>query len=118
MTLDQRVAQLRGMGLTPDQISASRAQFREYSKTHAGVSEAEWLKARGEASTIAPGDEAEMTELSATYRGAARNTGVPLGEGDFKSIMRTMDLMAIKTPDTRRKFLDDMLKIQQNTKER
>jgi hypothetical protein len=113
MTLDQRVAQLRGMGLTPDQINASRAQFREYSKTHAGVSEAEWLKARGEASTIAPGDEAEMTELSATYRGAARNTGVSVGEGDFKSIMRTMDLMGVKTAEERRKFLDEMLKIQQ-----
>jgi hypothetical protein len=34
ITTDQRIAQLRAMGLTPDQINASRAEFREFSKQH------------------------------------------------------------------------------------
>ena len=112
-TVDDRLAQLKSMGVSDAQIDASRAQFREYSKTHPGMLEADWPQARGEAATIAPGDEAEMTQLAAQYRAAARASGVPLGDNDFLAIMRSMDEMGIKTPEDRRAFLNSMLKVQQ-----
>jgi hypothetical protein len=112
-TVDSRIAQLKSMGVSGAQIEASRAQFREFSKTHAGILEQDWLKARGEASTVAPGDEAEMTELAARYRTAARASGTPLGENDFLATMRAMDEMGIRTPEKREEFLNNMLKMQQ-----
>jgi hypothetical protein len=112
-TVDTRVAQLRSMGVTDKQIEDSRAQFRDYSKAHPGMLEADWLKARGEAATIAPGDESEMTVLAARYRAAARASGTPIGENDFLSTMRTMDEMGLRTPEQREKFLNQMLKVQQ-----
>jgi hypothetical protein len=112
-TVDQRLSQLKSMGVTDDQIAASRAQFREFSKQHPGMLEQDWLKVRGEASTIAPGDESEMTRLGATYKLAARNSGLSTDENDFKNIMRTMDEMGLRTPEQREKFINDMLKVQQ-----
>ena len=113
-TVDDRIAQLRNTGTVSDaDIEKSRAQYREFSKTHAGVSEADWLAARKDAATTAPDDTDLLTELSARYRSALRNSHLPVGEHDITSANRIMDEMALKTPAQREHFMDQLVKMQQ-----
>jgi hypothetical protein len=113
MTLDQRLVQLSSSGATAQQIADSRAKYREFTKTHPGVLEADWIKSRTEAQTIAPDAPDEMTELGARFQTAMRAAGRPLGEDDFQNVMRMMDELKNNTPEQRRNFLDQMAKIQQ-----
>ena len=107
------IAALTSAGATPDQIGKARADFVEFSRTHAGVSEADYLGAYRDARVIAPGEADEMTRLGMRYRMAARNSGVSTSEADVANVMRVMDELGLKTMPEREHLLDSILKQQQ-----
>lgn len=107
------MARLRAAGATGSQIEQARADFREFSKTHSGVLEADYLAAFRDARVIAPKEEFEMTRLGATYRAAARNSGLSTSEYDVGNVLRIMDELGLKSIGDREDFLNNFLKSQQ-----
>ena len=112
-TTQERIAQLKAAGATPAQIDQARADFREFSKTHAGVLEADYLATFKDARVIAPAEAFEMAQLGAHYRSALRNSGMSTSEEDVGNVMRIMDELGMKGMPERERFLDSFLKSQQ-----
>lgn len=112
-TVQEEIARLLAAGATPDQISKARADFVDFSKTHSGVLESDYLAGYRDARVIAPGEAPEMTRLGATYRVALRNSGISSTEADVGNVLRIMDELGFKKNDEREDFLDHFLKAQQ-----
>jgi hypothetical protein len=112
-SVQDQIAALTSAGATPDQIAKARADFVEFSKTHAGVSESDYLGAYRDARVIAPGEPYEMTQLGMRYRMAARNSGVPTSEADVSNVLRIMDELGLKSMPERENLLNSVLKSQQ-----
>jgi hypothetical protein len=114
-TLDNAMARLSASNLaTPEDIAKARADFLEFSKTHTGVTEAEYLTAFREALSNAPKDEAfhlagEMTRIKL----ALRNTGVASTAEDNLATIRTMDELGFKTEAQRDQYLNETTKMRQ-----
>ena len=96
-TVQERIAQLKGMGAKPENIAQAQSDFREFSKTHAGVLESDYLAGYKDALTIAPQDAFGMAKHGAVFRSGLRNSGLPIGEGDVGDALRIMDELALKT---------------------
>lgn len=112
-TVQERIAMLRVAGARDSDIEESRTRFRDYAKTHAGVSESDWLASYKDAMTIAPGESLEFTELGARMRSALRNSGLSVSEYDIGNAMRAMDEFGFKTNGERESFLNNLVKVQQ-----
>jgi hypothetical protein len=112
-SVQDEMARLRAAGATNEQIEQARAEFREFSKSHSGVLESDYLGGFRDARVIAPGEQFEMTRLGATYRAAARNSGLSTSETDVGNVMRIMDELGLKTMGDREDFLNNFLKSQQ-----
>jgi hypothetical protein len=112
-TVQDEMARLRAAGATNEQIEQARSDFRDFSKTHSGVLESDYLGGFRDARVIAPSEQFEMARLGATYRAAARNSGLPTSETDVGNVMRIMDELGFKTMGQREDFLDNFLKSQQ-----
>jgi hypothetical protein len=112
-TIQERVAQLKAAGSTPAEIEQARADFRDFSKTHTGVLEADYLATYKDARVIAPAEAFEMAQLGARYRSALRNSGLSTTEEDIGNVMRIMDELGMKGMPERERFLDSFLKSQQ-----
>jgi hypothetical protein len=112
-TIQERIAQLQTSGAKPDEIEAARADYRSFSKTHAGVLEQEYLAGYKDARVIAPGEAFDMAQLGARYRAALRNSGISSSEGDVGNVMRIMDELGLKSMPEREDFLSSFLKSQQ-----
>jgi hypothetical protein len=112
MTLDQRKAQLKVSGASDADIAEAHQRYAAFSKSHAGVSEADWMASYKDARVNAPDDAQNATELFARYRSALRNSSLSTSEADISKIMSIMDELAIKKPD-REKFLNSFTKAQQ-----
>lgn len=112
-TVDEEIARLRAAGSTNEQITQARSDFRDFSKTHSGVLESEYLAGFRDARVIAPGESFEMARLGATYRAAARNSGLSTSEFDVGNVLRIMDELGLKSNPEREDFLNNFLKSQQ-----
>ena len=75
--------------------------------------ESDYLAGFKDARVIAPGEQFEMARLGATYRAAARNSGLSTSEDDVGNVMRIMDELGLKTNPEREDFLNNFLKSQQ-----
>jgi hypothetical protein len=71
-SVQDEIARLKAAGATDKQIGQARSDFSEFSKTHSGVVEADYLAGFKDARVIAPDEQFEMARLGATYRAAAR----------------------------------------------
>jgi len=112
-TVQDEIARLRAAGASNEQIEQARNDFREFSKSHSGVLESDYLGGFRDARVIAPGEMFEMTRLGATYRAAARNSGLSTNETDVGNVLRIMDELWLKNMGEREDFLNDFLKSQQ-----
>jgi hypothetical protein len=112
-SVQDEIARLKAAGATDAQISKARADFGEFSKTHSGVLESEYLAGFRDARVIAPGEQFEMARLGATYRAAARNSGLSTSETDVGNVLRIMDELGLKSMGQREDFLDNFIKSQQ-----
>lgn len=112
-TVQERIAQLQSVGATQAEIDKARAQFRDFSRTHAGSLESDYLASYKDARVIAPAEAYEMTELGARYRTSLRNSGISSSEYDVGNVMRIMDELGLKDMGQREGFLDNFLKSQQ-----
>lgn len=113
-TVQERIAQLQTSGAKQEEIDKASADYREFSKTHAGTLEADYLASYKDARVIAPGEESfEMAQLGARYRVALRNSGLSAGENDTGNVLRIMDELGLKSMPEREDFLNNFLKSQQ-----
>ncbi len=112
-TVQDEIARLAAAGAKPDQIKQAREDFIAFSKSHSGVSEADYLAGYRTAMTVAPTESFEMAGSGAIYRTALRNSGLPFAETDVENVMRMMDELGLKTQAERDSFLDNVLKVQQ-----
>src|SRR5580658_4403620 len=112
-TLEEEIQRLHVMGAKADEIAKARADFLEFSKTHSGVLEADYLAGYRAARTIAPSEPFEMARLGGEYRAALRNSGLSSSETDVDNVMRIMDELGLKSGAEREDFLNSVLKSQQ-----
>jgi hypothetical protein len=112
-SVQDEIARLKAAGATDSQIGKARSDFSEFSKTHSGVLEAEYLAGFRDARVIAPGEQFEMARLGATYRAAARNSGLSTSETDVGNVLRIMDELGLKDMGQREDFLNNFIKSQQ-----
>ena len=114
-TLDNAMARLRTSNLaTPEDIAKASADYREFSKTHTGVTEAEYLTSFREALSNAPKDEAfHLAGKMATIKLALRNSGVSSTAEDNLATIRAMDELGFKTEAERDRYLDETTKMRQ-----
>jgi len=112
-SLEEEIAKLHAAGATPDQIEHARADFREFSKTHSGVLEADYLAGFRDARMIAPGESFEMAGIGGLYRTALRNSGLSATDHDVGNVLRMMDELNLKTMPEREHFLDSITRQQQ-----
>lgn len=112
-TVQETIAALVAAGDTADDIAKARADFRDFSKTHAGVLESDYLTGYKDARVIAPGEKFDMAKLGATYRVALRNSGMSTSDSDVGNVMRIMDELGLKSMGEREGFLDNFTKVQQ-----
>jgi hypothetical protein len=112
MTLDQRKAQLKISGASDGDIAEAHKRYIEFSMTHAGTTEADWMAAYKDARVNAPDDAQNTTELFARYRSALRSSSLSTSEADMSKIMSVMDELAIQGPK-REEFLNSFAKAQQ-----
>jgi len=110
MTTGERIAQLKAAGAKDDEIAEARARFREFSKSHAGVRESDYLATTKDARVIAPGEANEMAEAGALFKVALRNSGVKATEHDVGNVLRIMDELGLKTNAERMSLLDNITK--------
>ena len=97
-------------GANNEEIERARADFREFSKSHAGVLEADYLSGFKDARVVAPNELYEMAQLGARYRTSLRNSGLSASEYDVGNVMRMMDELGLKTQAERERFLNATLK--------
>ena len=107
------IARLKAAGATDSQIAQAHSDFLDFSKTHSGVLEADYLAGFKDARVIAPGEQFEMARLGATYRAAARNSGLSTSDNDVGNVLRIMDELGLKSNPEREDFLNNFLKSQQ-----
>jgi hypothetical protein len=112
-SIQDEIARLKAAGATDKQIGQARSDFSDFSKTHSGVFEAEYLAGFRDARVIAPGEQFEMARLGATYRAAARNSGLSTSENDVGNVLRIMDELGLKSNPEREDFLNNFIKSQQ-----
>jgi hypothetical protein len=112
-SVQDEIARLKAAGATDSQIGKARSDFSEFSKTHSGVLESEYLAGFKDARVIAPGEQFEMAGLAARYRAAARNSGVSTSDNDVGNVLRIMDELGLKSNPEREDFLNNFLKSQQ-----
>lgn len=112
-TVQERRAQLRTSGATPAEIAKASDDYREFTKTHAGALEADYLASYKDARVIAPAEAYEMARLGSRYMAAARNSGVAASEDDVGNVLRIMDELGLKSMAQREDLLDSVLKSQQ-----
>jgi hypothetical protein len=113
VSVQDEMARLRAAGATGAQIESARGDFRDFSKTHSGVLESDYLAGFRDARVIAPGEMFEMARLGATYRAGLRNSGLSSSEEDVGNVLRIMDELGLKNMGQREDFLDNFLKSQQ-----
>ena len=113
-TVQDEIARLTAAGAKPEEIAKAREEFRTYSWTHSGVTEADYLAGSPRTPrAIAPGESYEMTPISASYRSALRASGLSSSEEDVGNVLRIMDELGLKTEGEREHFLNSFLKSQQ-----
>lgn len=112
-TVEERIAQLQTSGAKPGEIDQARGDYREFSKTHAGMLEADYLAAYKDARVIAPDEPYDMARLGSRYVAAARNSGLSTTENDVGNVMRIMDELGLKDMGQREELLNSILKSQQ-----
>lgn len=112
-TVEEQLARLKAAGVTGPDIDKARGGYREFSKKHAGVLEADYLGFFKDATTIAPGESHEMAELGALYKTSLRNSGISSTDYDVGNVLRIMDELGLKSQGDRVGFLDNFLKSQQ-----
>ena len=114
-TLDNVMARLTASNLaTPEEIAKARADYTEFSKTHTGVTEADYLSGWREAISNAPKDELfHLARQMATIHAALRNTGVSSTDEDNLATIRAMDELGFKTEAERDRYLNETTKMRQ-----
>jgi hypothetical protein len=114
-SVEQQIAMLRAMGATPQDIARAQADWRELSKSYAGVSQSDFLAGYRQARTQVsePGEAFEMATAGAKYRLALRNSGISASDTDVESVIKILDEFGLKTPAARDDFINQMVKTQQ-----
>jgi hypothetical protein len=112
-TLEEQVARLKAAGASDSEIAKARSDFLSFSRTHSGVTEADYLGGFKDARVISPGESHEMASLGALYRAALRNSGISSSEEDVGNVMRIMDELGLPNMASREGFLNNFLKTQQ-----
>jgi hypothetical protein len=110
-TLDQALAKLRTTGVADADIAKARSGYTDFSKTHGGMTEAEYLTAYGESRTMSS-DPLKTTREMALFTTALRNSGVETTAEEARSFVKAMDELSL-SPAEQENFLDRMVKVKQ-----
>ena len=114
-TIDNSLARLRASNLaSPEDIAKARADYLEFSKTHTGVTEAEYIESFRESLSNAPREEAfHLAGQMATIKLALRNSGVSSTAEDNLATIRAMNELGFKTEAERDRYLEETTKMRQ-----
>jgi hypothetical protein len=114
-TIDNSLARLRASNLaSPEDIAMARADYLDFSKTHTGVTEAEYIESFREALSNAPREESfHLAGQMATIKPALRNSGVSSTAEDNLATIRAMDELGFKTEAERDRYLEETTKMRQ-----
>jgi hypothetical protein len=110
-TLDQAMAKLRTSGVPDADIEQAKAGYADFSKTHAGMTEAEYLTKYGEARTMSS-DPLKTTREMAQLSLALKNSGVETSPDEVRSFIKAVDELSLP-PAEQEKLLDRMAKVKQ-----
>ena len=110
-TLDQALAKLRTTGVPAADIDQARAGYADFAKTHAGMTEAEYLTKFSEARTMGT-DPLKTTREMAELSLALKNSGVETSPDEVRSFAKSMDELSLP-PDEQEKLLDRFAKVKQ-----